>query len=410
MKHCISLTGEREVYVSETNNRYREGCLGWNEMRANSSDSTMQIGVSTVNGCYMLHADASRSQWHRTGPYLKGQSVNSMTYDLSSDTIYAATHTDGVFISRNGGDSWERSTTGLHVKKVWTVAVDPIEPATVYAGAHYGHLFRSNDYGATWSEVVGLHKAPRRNEWGIDWGFGTVGLCIHTIKFDRSHPERIYIIASGNGVYRTDDRGETWLSQRAGTMEECPVGGIRQLWDKPEATSEQILAEHLTTVHSCAHKISLSPSMPGVVYQQNHCGVYVSSDSGEKWVDRSSGKETRHGFAIATVKSPDGSDSVFTVPAYQGKCKEHNSCVIGSLEVFRGDKQGTEWRALRSGLPKSVHNCVLRDSMTTDSSTPSGIYFGTTTGEVYGSINFGETWKLLTDGVGRIQGVDSLKG
>lgn len=166
----------------------------------------------------------------------------------------------------------------------------------------------------------------------------------------------------------------------------------------------------MTAVHSCAHKISLSPSMPGVVYQQNHCGVYVSSDSGEKWVDRSSGKETRHGFAIASVRSPDGSDSIFTVPAYQGKCKEHNSCVIGNLEVFRGDKQGTEWRALRSGLPTSVHNCVLRDSMTTDSSAPTGVYFGTTTGEVYGSINFGESWQLLTEGVGRIQGVDSLKG
>jgi photosystem II stability/assembly factor-like uncharacterized protein len=133
------------------------------------------------------------------------------------------------------------------------------------------------------------------------------------------------------------------------------------------------------------------------VFQQNHCGVYRSEDAGEHWEDISPDKSLRHGFPISLVE--DGGNAVYVVPAFQGSCKKHNSCITGKLAVYRSKDDGTTWEKLDEDLPKRTHTCVLRDAMVTDNLTPSGVYFGTTTGELYGSVNEGDSWSLLVNGV-----------
>lgn len=340
--------------------------------------------------------------WAKRGPYLSGESVNSLSYDVHSGGLYAATHTEGVFVSMDGGETWKQSSRGLHVRKTWTIGVDPHKEGRLYVGTQYGHLFRSDNNGASWVEVTSLYDAPHRMEWGIDWGRGTLGLAIHTVKFDPEHEGRFYIIASGNGVYRTDDDGESWKPLRSGLSGSCPAFAQR-----PQANSAQqteTLEFHLNTVHKCAHKIALSIRNPSRLYQQSHCGVYSSQNAGENWEDRSPDNEHRHGFGI-TITSDD---TVYTVPAYQGICAEHNSCIKGELNVYKARQGGDAWEVLETGLPRSVHTCILRDALTSDNVEPSGVYFGTTSGDVFGSVDGGETWGKLLGGVGRIQGVNGF--
>lgn len=170
--------------------------------------------------------------------------------------------------------------------------------------------------------------------------------------------------------------------------------------------AEERLREHLNQVHSCTHKLALSSVTPELIYQQNHCGVYVSSDAGDNWKDISPGDRSRHGFAIALTERRGG--SLFVIPSGQADCKEHNSCIQGQLEVQRTDDGGANWHGFTKGLPSNIHACVLRDCMATDSQDRPGIYFGTTTGEVYSSTGHGETWSEIGRGLGRIQGVSSL--
>src|SRR5437899_3440526 len=73
-------------------------------------------------------------------------------------------------------------------------------------------------------------------------------------------------------------------------------------------------------------------------------------------------------------------------PAYQGKgCKKHDSCIIGAREVYRTRSSGRSWEKLTDGLPRKVHCVVLRHGMDADTLRPAGVYFATTTGEVYRS-------------------------
>ncbi|MDV3244718.1 MAG: hypothetical protein LYZ66_06060 [Nitrososphaerales archaeon] len=362
------------------------------------------LAVGTSEGGYLLTSDSTRRKWARRGPFLRKESVNSFAYRPDDETLFAATLSEGVFMSDDFGRTWKPASRGLNVRKVWSVAIDPREPETLYAGTHYGHLFRSEDSGGRWEEVVGLHGAPGRKEWGIDWALGTTGLCIHTILIDQNDGRKVFIVSSGGGTYRSDDRGETWNSLQNGIQRTCPVGGTSAAPDIPINEKATVLEKHLKEVHSCTHKLALSENSPGTMYQQSHCGVYGSADSGDNWEDISPGDSVRHGFPIALIEN--GTQSLFVVPAFQGNCKKHNSCIKGQLAVFR--RQDSKWEKLVAGLPKGVHTCVLRDGMATDGLKEPGVYFGTTTGEVFGTLDAGEHWRPMMRGAGRIQGVSSF--
>ncbi|HZW55583.1 MAG TPA: hypothetical protein VFF30_04775 [Nitrososphaerales archaeon] len=386
--------------------------------KSGSSSARVAVGVGTSSGGYLLLSDFERKKWRKIGPFLKNESVNCLTFDPKTKTLFAATHTDGVLVSKDVGKTWKQSSRGLHVRKAWTLEFDGASGKNLYAGTQYGHLYSSQDRGANWEEVTGLFEAPNRKEWGVDWGFGTVGLCIHTIKMDPNQANRFYIVTSGAGPYRTDDSGKSWKLLNQGVLENCPVGSRsyatteRPVEGNGESDGGEAkrLAEHLAQVHKCTHKLAISSKTPGLLFQQNHCGVYRSTDAGEHWEDISPGDEHRHGFPLALVENESTGSALFTVPAYQGICKKHNSCIRGELAVYRTLNAGKDWEKLTNGLPqKNNHTCILRDAMSTDRlENQPGVYFGTTTGEVYGTTDLGDTWSVLLKDAGRVQGVSSF--
>lgn len=376
-----------------------------------NSNTRIALGIGAREGGYLLVSDQQRKKWKQVGPFLKGESVNCLRYDPKSKNLFAATHTNGVFVSKNFGRTWKQSNNGLHVKKAWTLEFD--KPRSLYVGTQYGHVFHSKDLGANWEEVSGLFTAPRRDAWGVDWGFGTVGLCIHTILQDRTKKggERVYIVSSGGGPYRTEDHGKTWALLNKGVIDKCPSPSAKaDLWGLGSADPQKNLDKHLADVHKCTHKLVASRQTEGLLYQQNHCGVYRSEDFGESWEDISPGEDQRHGFPIALIENGNGSDgSLFTLPSFRAvPCKKHNSCIIGELAVYRSQNGGKSWDRLSNGLKKKNHTCVLRDAMTVDDYDSAGLYFGTTTGEVYASTDLGENWSLLLEEAGRVQGLTSF--
>ena len=79
----------------------------------------------------------------------------------------------------------------------------------------------------------------------------------------------------------------------------------------------------------------------------------------------------------------------------------------GKLRVYRSRFGGNEWEALTSGLPQ--HDCyvdVLRDAMAVDQLDSCGIYFGTTGGQVYASVNAGDSWQTIAEHLPRVCSVE----
>ena len=311
------------------------------------------------------------------GPYLAPCGVHHAAHDPRDGSIWAAVNGDAAWVYRSPdlGASWEPVGGPLPATLVWHVEPGRAEePGMAYAGVMPAALYRTRDGGETWQPLDGLNRHPSRAEW---WEGGG-GLYLHTIVLPPDRPGRIYAGISVPGLFRSDDGGETWT----------PVNeGVDAIYN-PEAKIAH------PGVHRCLHKVVLHPADSGILFQQNHMGVFRSDDAGERWRRIDAGLPSSFGFPIAVGADPNG--PIFVVP--QDECDLRT---VDHLAVWRSVDGGATWIEGRDGLPAGRLN-VLREAMATDARSPSGVYLGTTEGGLYASVNAGQTWSTLAEDLPRI--------
>jgi len=344
--------------------------------------------VGTMKGAFVLRSNAARAKWDVGGPYFPGHAVYALAFDQRSGRprLWAAPGSDHwgaqLCSSDDFGRHWTNPVaalirfpedTGASLKRIWQIRPGPAdEPDTLYAGVEPAALFESHDGGETWSLVRGLWNHPQREKWQPGGG----GLCLHTILPDPSGRARITVAVSTGGVYRTDDGGHSWQPRNHG-----------------------VRADFLPDKHpefgQCVHKIVQHPSHPDRLFLQNHWGLYRSDNGGDSWKDIANGVPSDFGFAM--VGHPHDPETVYIVPI---ESDEFRCTPDAKLRVFRTRDGGTSWEALTDGLPQEhALETVLRDALTADPLNPAGIYFGTRSGEVWGSADGGHHWKSVLAGL-----------
>ena len=359
---------------------------GVKHLNVKNGDALLLVG--TMKGAFLLRSSAERARWDVAGPYFHGQATYALAYDSREGRhrVWASTFSMlwGAFLrsSDDYGRTWTNpqqapirfpSDSGATLKNIWQICLGrPSEPNVMYCGVEPAALYESRDDGGTWSLVRGLFDHPHRPRWMPGLG----GLTLHTILLDVQNPERMYVAISAGGVYATEDGGRTWQARNR---------GIRVV-HMPEKYPE---------FGQCVHKIAMHPSRPERLFLQNHWGLYRSDNHGESWQDIAHGVPSDYGFAM--VAHPHNPDCVYIVPI---ESDEFRCTPEGRLRVYRTRNAGESWEPLTRGLPqKGAYETVLRDAMTADSLDPAGIYFGTRSGQLYGSCDEGKTWKKIIEGL-----------
>lgn len=343
--------------------------------------------VGTVKGAFLLRSAPDRCRWDVAGPYFHGQSTYALAYDSRDGRhrLWASTHSYwGTYLrsSDDFGKVWTNPQeanlrfppeTGAVLNNIWQICLGrPEEPDVMYCGVEPAALFESRDAGGTWSLVSGLFDHPHRPRWRP----GNGGLTLHTIAPHPTNKARMHVAISAGGVYRTDDGGHNWRALNR---------GIRMV-HSPEKYPE---------FGQCVHKFVVHPARPERLFLQSHWGLYRSDDGAESWKDIANGVPSDFGFAM--VMHPHNPDCVYILPV---ESDEFRCAPDGRLRVYRTRNAGASWEPLSRGLPqKRAYETVLRDAMTADSLDPAGLYFGTRSGQLYGSTDEGKTWKRILEGL-----------
>jgi hypothetical protein len=344
--------------------------------------------VGTMKGAFIFRSGPERRDWTVDGPLFRGEAVYAMLHDARGERArtFAATrsfHWGGtVRTSDDHGRTWSEpgrhairfpEESGQALTQIWQiVAGRGDEPGVLYCGVEPAMLFRSSDNGESWTPDEGLMANEQRAQWQPGGG----GLCLHTILLDPGDPNRILVAVSAAGVYRTDDGGATWRARNSGVRAE-------------------FMPEKYPEFGQCVHKVVHHPERPERLFLQNHWGLYRSDDWGDSWRDIANGVPSDFGFAMQM--HPHNRDTVYIVPL---ESDEFRCTPDARLRVYRTRNAGASWEPLENGLPQSgAYETVLRDALTADSGNPTGIYFGTRNGKLFGSTDEGENWRELADGL-----------
>jgi photosystem II stability/assembly factor-like uncharacterized protein len=347
--------------------------------------------VGTRKGCFLVESDADRKDWQIRGPFCEGWPVYHAVHDPSSGAIYAAAasewHGSAVWRSPDLGETWALSSEGLAYdedgeRKLSKVSTLAVKNGRVLVGVEAPGIFESRDGGETWSLLSTLEGEPGSDMWDDPANQPPGHLGISALSFDRDDDDRFWAIVQGIGLFETTDDTKSWTPRNR---------GLRADWPRPHEE-----------VGFCVHKFVRSPVDGDRMYQQNHVGMHRSDDAGHTWTEITEGLPTEFGFAAAT--HPHDRDTFYVVPLDPGHGR---TMPDGQAAVWRTRDAGSSWQRLDRGLPQeNAHVGVLREAMAIDSYDAPGLYFGTSTGQLFASVDEGESWNEIASYLPAISSVE----
>jgi photosystem II stability/assembly factor-like uncharacterized protein len=366
--------------------------------------------VATRKGAWLYHGDAARKTWRADGPHFLGHVVSQLLLDpRDGRTLLAAAKTGHlgptVFRSTDRGRTWKEAARppafakaadgekGRTVDHTFWLAPGPAgEPGVWYAGSSPQGLFRSDDGGITWAPFSSINDDAQYRKWMGTVQDGTPdGPKLHSIIVDPRDPAHLYVAMSSGGVHESVDGGRNWTPLLKG-ME------VVEGFDRAEPTFHD------------PHCVRLCPTNPDRLYQQNHCGIYRLDRPSDEWVRIGRNMPKRVGdIGFPLVVHPRNDNTVWVFPM-DGTTVWPRTSPDGKPAVYATRNGGKTWQRHDAGLPeKQAWWTVKRQAMTADASDPVGLYFGTTSGELWMSRDEGRKWACIARHLPEIYAVETAE-
>ncbi|QIT54752.1 hypothetical protein HC341_05690 [Aquisalimonas sp. 2447] len=289
-----------------------------------------------------------------------------------------------VYRTDDDGRHWEplpqppMHPVGEHdsaLRAVWHLAPGPADdPDMLYAGIDPAGLFFSTDAGNHWAGVDALNHHSTRAQWEPAKG----GFFVHSIQVAADHPRRLFAAVSAGGAYRSDDAGATWQPINRGVRaehlpEECPHTGhnIHRLVAHPR-NSDRLYRQCYNGVYRSDDAgdswTEISAGLPSdfgyvavterdapdslyvIPIDSNHLRtavdgrlrVYRTGDAGASWTPLTDGLPQQHAY-VTVLRDAMAVDDLPECGVYFGTSSGH---------LFASRNRGENWQPLTAFLPR----------------------------------------------------------
>jgi photosystem II stability/assembly factor-like uncharacterized protein len=196
--------------------------------------------------------------WRETARGLTNHAVTSL---IAREGVMLAGTTAGVFRSDDFGKTWSEASGGLTLRHVRWMAFHPDLSDFEFAGTEPAGIFISRDGGKHWracSEVAQL-----RDVHGWFLPYSPEAGCVRGFAFNGP---RAYAAVEVGGVLRSDDGGEHWRLAEGST-------GNPDL-DGPPAPF----------IYPDVHSLAAHSTSPDLIFAPTGGGFYRTADGGATWL------------------------------------------------------------------------------------------------------------------------------
>lgn len=268
-------------------------------------------GRHVAYGDGIYRSDDAGKTWKNMGLKESNHISRIIVHPDNSDVIWVAAQGPlwnsggerGLYMSVDGGESWERTLGDDEWVGVTDVVIDPRDPAVLYAATWQRHrnvaaymgggpgsgLHKSTDGGRTWTALT--RGIPKSN-------LGKIGLAISP-----QNPDIIYaaieLDLTTGGIYMSDDRGASWRKMSDTVSGATGPHYYQELYASPHREGTIYLMDVRTQVshdhgrtfyrmsesdkHSDNHAIAFRANDPDYILMGTDGGLFETYDGTESW-------------------------------------------------------------------------------------------------------------------------------
>ena len=309
---------------------------------------------------HLVDGTAMRSsgiQWIDRGPNnVAGRTRSLLIHPTQTNRMWAGSVGGGIWYSQDRGATWVAVNDFMKNLAISSMAMDPQNPSTMYAGTGEGYfngdairgagIFKSIDGGVTWSQI------PSTAPWGA----------VNRIAVSPSDSNVLLAGVNPGGIFRSTNAGATWVNVKSAaimgvTVAFNPLDGTKAIATIFDADSTFFYSSIYSTDAGQTWQASTGGLERQVSFDRTEL-TYVSSnpnlvfalnggDGGKIWKSTDGG----HSYAAQTTVSPNLNQLWYDNTIWVDPTNT-NRIIIGGSALLRSDDGGkTVYQIANGYLP-----------------------------------------------------------
>lgn len=289
---------------------------------------------------------------------LEGKSPDALAVDPADPAaLYAGTMGHGLWRSQDGGSSWEPVAEGIPHAVVTSVAVAGSSgghAGPLYAGTEPSTLSRSDDRGESWRPLSALLELPSSSRWSFPPKPETHH--VRWIQIDPIQPAQMYVAIEAGALVRSLDGGESWQDRVQGG----PID---------------------------THTASMHRQAAGRLYSAAGDGYFETADGGDTWSRPMAGLQ--HGYMVSVAVDPADPETVLV----SGSSGPYAAYYPANAEAYVYRKAaGDAFELAMEGLPAADGTVASR--LATHADEP-GVFYAANNHGLFRAVDAGRSWRAL---------------